>query len=106
MSDHGGHPEDYEHKDVNLPVVTAVSALTLGFIVLSIAWVDWFFFEVKQYVVEKNVYNRQNPSLYQQRTEATERLSSAGKNENGSYHIPIDDAIKSMAAEVKEEEKK
>ena len=100
MSHDSGHASGYEKTDIDIKMIVIFAALLIAFLVVSIILLDDYFIYKKEQMYREMVLEPENPQLLELRAKENRVLSSYGLADSaaGEYHIPIDSAMKQVAA--------
>ena len=100
MSHDSGHASGYEKTDIDIKMIVIFAALLIAFLVVSIVLLDDYFIYKKEQMYREMVLEPENPQLLELRAKENRVLSSYGLADSaaGEYHIPIDSAMKQVAA--------
>ena len=100
MSHDLGHAGGYEKTDINIKAVVISAVVLISFLVVSIFLVEEYFIYKKEQMYHEMVLEPENPDLVELRAKESRILSSYGLADSaaGEYHIPIDSAMKQVAA--------
>lgn len=100
MSHDSGHASGYEKTDIDIKMIVIFAALLIAFLVVSIILLDDYFIYKKEQMYREMVLEPENPQLVELRAKENRVLSSYGLADSaaGEYHIPIDSAMKQVAA--------
>ena len=100
MSHDSGHASGYEKTDIDIKMIVIFAALLIAFLVVSIILLDDYFIYKKEQMYQEMVLEPENPQLVELRAKENRVLSSYGLADSaaGEYHIPIDSAMKEVAA--------
>jgi len=100
LSHDSGHASGYEKTDIEPKQIVIFAALLIAFLVVSIILLDDYFIYKKEQMYREMVLEPENPQLVELRAKENRVLSSYGLADSaaGEYHIPIDSAMKQVAA--------
>ena len=100
MPHDSGHASGYEKTDIDIKMIVIFAALLIAFLVVSIILLDDYFIYKKEQMYREMVLEPENPQLVELRAKEHKILSTYGLADSaaGEYHIPIDSAMKQVAA--------
>ena len=100
MSHDTGHADGYEKTDIDPKKIFIFAALLIAFLIISIILLDDYFIYKKEQMYREMVLEPENPQLLELRAKENRVLGSYGLADSaaGEYHIPIDSAMKQVAA--------
>ena len=100
MSHDLGHADGYEKTDIDIKMIVISAVLLIAFLVVSLILLEEYFIYKKEQMYQEMVLEPENPQLVELRAKENRVLSSYGLADSaaGEYHIPIDSAMKQVAA--------
>lgn len=100
MSHDIGRAGGYEKTDIDIKKIVISAVVLIVFLVVSIILVEEYFIYKKEQMYREMVLEPENPQLVELRAREDRVLSSYGLADSaaGEYHIPIDSAMKQVAA--------
>ncbi len=100
MSHDIGRASGYEKTDIDPKQIVIFAALLIAFLVVSLILIEEYFIYKKEQMYQEMVLEPENPQLVELRAKENRVLSSYGLADSaaGEYHIPIDSAMKQVAA--------
>ena len=105
---HGDNPSGYEKSDVDVKGVAIFSLATIAFIVVCLIGLNDYFMIAKETEYYESFLKPESTELRQMQAEENAVLTSYGvvdKNK-GVYRVPVEHAMKLMAEEHFEAQKK
>jgi len=95
-----GHADGYEKTDIDIKMIVISAVLLIAFLVVSLILLEEYFIYKKEQMYQEMVLEPENPQLVELRAKENRVLSSYGLADSaaGEYHIPIDSAMKQVAA--------
>ena len=100
MSHDLGHADGYEKTDIDIKMIVIYAVLLIAFLIVSLILLEEYFIYKKEQMYQEMVLEPENPQLVELRAKENRVLSSYGLADSaaGEYHIPIDSAMKQVAA--------
>ena len=100
MSHDLGHADGYEKTDIDIKMIVIYAVLLIAFLIVSLILLEEYFIYKKEQMYQEMVLEPENPQLVELRAKENRVLSSYGLADSaaGEYHIPIDSAMKEVAA--------
>ena len=100
MSHDLGHADGYEKTDIDIKMIVISAVLLIAFLVVSLILLEEYFIYKKEQMYQEMVLEPENPQLVELRAKENRVLSSYGLADSaaGEYHVPIDSAMKEVAA--------
>ena len=100
MSHDLGHAGGYEKTDIDPKAIVISAVILIVFLVISLVLIEEYFIYKKEQMYQEMVLEPENPQLIELRAKENRILSTYGLADSaaGEYHIPIDSAMKQVAA--------
>ena len=100
MSHDSGHATGYEETDIDPKKILLFAVVLIFILIISLVLLDDYFIYKKEQMYREMVLEPENPQLVELRAKENRVLSSYGLADSaaGEYHIPIDSAMKQVAA--------
>ena len=100
MSHDLGHADGYEKTDIDIKMIVIYAVLLIAFLIVSLILLEEYFIYKKEQMYQEMVLEPENPPLVELRAKENRVLHSYGLADSaaGEYHIPIDSAMKQVAA--------
>jgi len=100
LSHDSGHATGYEKTDIDPKKIAIFAAILIALLVVSLILLDDYFIYKKEQMYREMVLEPEDLQLLGLRAKENRVLSSYGLADSaaGEYHIPIDSAMKQVAA--------
>ena len=103
MSHDAGNAGGYEKTDIDPIQILIYAAVLIVFLIISLILLDDYFIYKKEQFYREMVLEPENPQLLELRAKEDSILNSYGRLADSAvveYHIPIDSAMKQVAAKA------